>query len=270
MSKRAVCVGINDYPGIDNNLGGCVNDARAWAKLLIELCGFPPGEVRLILNGEATQRNILSALDELVGGGRGDDVLAFIYSGHGTWVPDTGAKDEVDGRDEALVPCEADFDRLILDDELRSRLDRIGHGTAFTFIADSCYSGTVTRFLPGPARKGRVRFYPPPSDVVEGVNGVSPLKKRLSGISEERMGEIFMSAARDDEPAAEDNFEGVARGVFSYFAVRTLREAGPGITYQEWINRVRHSIAGAGFSQSPQLEGKTGLKNHQVFSPLSA
>jgi len=32
MSKRAVCVGINDYPGVENDLNGCVNDARAWER----------------------------------------------------------------------------------------------------------------------------------------------------------------------------------------------------------------------------------------------
>ncbi|MCX6339086.1 MAG: caspase family protein [Candidatus Aureabacteria bacterium] len=270
MSKRAVCVGINDYPGVENDLNGCVNDARAWAAVLIELFGFSPGDVRLILDGEATLRNILSALDELIGGGRSGDVLVFVYSGHGTWIPDTGVKDEVDGRDEALVPCEADFGRLILDDDLRSRLERIGPGTSFTFIADSCYSGTVTRLLPGRAREGKVRFYPPPLDLTREVGPSSPLKKRISNVSEGRMGEIFMSAARDDEPAAEDIFEGVSRGVFSYFAIKTLRESGPGITYEEWCARIRSSITGAGFSQSPQLEGPSRLKCRQVFSPVSA
>ncbi len=269
MSKRAVCVGINDYPGMESDLSGCVNDARAWARTLIELCGFSSGDVRLILNGEATQRSILSALDELIGGGRSGDVLAFVYSGHGTWVPDTGTEDEADGRDEALVPCEADFDRLILDDDLRSRLGRMGAGAAFTFIADSCYSGTVTRILPGHERGGRVRFYQPPSGIARAVAAGSPFKRRISAVAEERMAEIAMSAARDDETAAEDSFEGVARGVFSYFAIKTLRESGAAITYEEWLARIRSSISAAGFPQSPQLEGPSHLKRRRVFSPVS-
>lgn len=268
MTKRAVCVGINDYPGSENDLGGCVNDAHAWAKLLVETCGFPKGEVRMILDGEATKRSMLSALDELVGDGRSGDALAFIYSGHGTWVPDRGSKDEADGRDEALVPCEADFGRLILDDDVRACLDRIGAGVSFTFIADSCFSGTVTRFLPGPARKGSVRFFPPPAGLAGGVSAYSPLKRRLFGSSEEQMQEIFMSAARNDEPAGEEVFDGVARGVFSYFAIKTLKESGPGITCREWHSRIRNAISAAGFSQSPQIEGPARLKNHRVFAPI--
>ncbi|WP_349769079.1 caspase family protein, partial [Zoogloea sp.] len=27
MSKKALCIGINDYPGTQNDLSGCVNDA---------------------------------------------------------------------------------------------------------------------------------------------------------------------------------------------------------------------------------------------------
>ncbi len=32
MTKRALCVGINDYPGTNSDLSGCVNDAEDWAQ----------------------------------------------------------------------------------------------------------------------------------------------------------------------------------------------------------------------------------------------
>jgi len=31
MAKKALCIGINDYPGTQNDLSGCVNDANDWA-----------------------------------------------------------------------------------------------------------------------------------------------------------------------------------------------------------------------------------------------
>ncbi|MGE5839594.1 MAG: caspase family protein, partial [Deltaproteobacteria bacterium] len=34
MAKRALCIGINDYPGTGSDLAGCVNDANDWAVLL--------------------------------------------------------------------------------------------------------------------------------------------------------------------------------------------------------------------------------------------
>ena len=30
MANRALCVGINDYPGTNMDLAGCVNDAKDW------------------------------------------------------------------------------------------------------------------------------------------------------------------------------------------------------------------------------------------------
>ncbi|MEI6633967.1 MAG: caspase family protein [Chlamydiota bacterium] len=264
MGRKAVCIGIDDYCGGDNDLHGCVNDARAWADLLAGRFGFARGELRTLRNGEATRRGILAALDGLVAGARRGDVCAFIYSGHGTWVPDRGARDEADGRDEALVPWEADVGKLITDDELRPILDRIPDGVAFTFIADSCYSGTVTRILPG----GKARFIKPPAAFAGGVTSRSPLKRRLLGRGEEGMREVFLSAASDDEPASEGDFTGATRGAFSYFAVRELEASGPGISYEELIARVRRSLAGAGYTQRPQLEGPAEAKRRAVFSEL--
>jgi hypothetical protein len=268
MGRKAVCIGIDDYRGGDNDLHGCVNDARAWADLLAGRFGFARGDVRTLRNGEATRRGILAALEGLVAGARRGDVCAFIYSGHGTWIPDRGARDEADGRDEALVPWEEDFGKLITDDELRPVLDRVPGGVAFTFIADSCYSGTVTRLIPGgPTGAGKVRFLPPPEAIAGRMTARAPVKKKLRGIGEERMPEIFLSAASDNEPASEGDFAGVTRGAFSYFAVRELEASGPGISYEALIARVRRSLAGAGYTQRPQLEGPAGAKRRAVFSP---
>ena len=43
MTKLALCIGINNYPGTDMDLAGCVNDANHWAAELTPR-GFPgPG-----------------------------------------------------------------------------------------------------------------------------------------------------------------------------------------------------------------------------------
>ncbi len=268
MKKRAVCIGIDDYRGEGNDLRGCANDARAWAALLAGRFGFARGQVRTLIDREATRRGILDALEGLVEGARGGDSCVFFYSGHGTWVADRGVRDEADGRDEALVPWEADFGRLILDDEIRPILDRIPVGASFTFIADSCFSGTATRLLPGgPPGAGRARFMPPPAAVAGGMTAASPLRRRLRAVGEEEMPEIFMSAAAADEPALEGEFGGAARGAFSYFAVRELEGSGPGISCEDLIARVRAALAGAGYAQRPQLEGRAEAKRRAVFSP---
>ena len=42
MTKKALCVGINDYPIAGMDLKGCVNDAKAWSTLLRKHYDFCP------------------------------------------------------------------------------------------------------------------------------------------------------------------------------------------------------------------------------------
>jgi hypothetical protein len=58
-TKKALCVGINDYPG-GGDLRGCVNDANAWANLLQDKFGFT--EVKTLFDAQATKQNILDEL----------------------------------------------------------------------------------------------------------------------------------------------------------------------------------------------------------------
>jgi len=50
MVMRALCIGINDYPGTDSDLSGCVNDANDWAAVLKKR-GFT---VTMLLDRKAT------------------------------------------------------------------------------------------------------------------------------------------------------------------------------------------------------------------------
>jgi len=62
VAQRALCVGINDYPGSDMDLSGCVNDAADW-RALLEARGY---RVDSLLNGDATRTRMLDALRALV------------------------------------------------------------------------------------------------------------------------------------------------------------------------------------------------------------
>ena len=50
MSKLALCIGINDYPGTDSDLSGCLNDAQDWTAAL-SARGF---KVTRLIDREAT------------------------------------------------------------------------------------------------------------------------------------------------------------------------------------------------------------------------
>ena len=112
--KQAICVGINNYPGMSNDLQGCVNDANDWAGLLTEF-GF---DVEVLLDNQGTRENIKTALRNLVSALGPGDYGVFTYSGHGTYNRDTNG-DEPDSYDEALYV----YDGILLDDELREILN---------------------------------------------------------------------------------------------------------------------------------------------------
>ena len=131
--KKALCVGINNYPGFTNDLKGCVNDANDWGVIL-EYAGF---QVDKLLDSQATKQDILKKLETLLTSAGSDDQVVFTYSGHGTSVADRSG-DEIDGYDEALVA----YDGTILDDELRAVLQKVNPQAHIVIIADSCFSGT--------------------------------------------------------------------------------------------------------------------------------
>lgn len=135
--KWAICAGINDYPGTNNDLRGCVNDAKAWSDELNRR-GFT--QIVTLLNNQVTKANIIRNLKNIISKCKDDDVIVFTFSGHGTFVPDRDG-DEPDGKDEALC-C---YDVYLIDDEIRSLLNTLPKTVKFIFISDSCHSGTVSR-----------------------------------------------------------------------------------------------------------------------------
>jgi hypothetical protein len=99
MSKRALCIGVNNYPGTHMDLSGCVNDANDWAAELATR-GFA---VSKLIDSQATKAAMVSGIQSLIAAAVSGDVVVITFSGHGTYVPDTNG-DEIDGLDEALCP----------------------------------------------------------------------------------------------------------------------------------------------------------------------
>ncbi len=202
MVKRALCVGINDYPIRGMDLKGCVNDAQDWARALRDHYDFAAGDISVVLNGDATKRRMMTRLKTLVRNAKRGDVLVFTNSSHGTYLPDEDGDE--DRFDEALCPWDCD-DRLIVDDELRDVFDNLPAGVRLTFISDSCHSGSVTRALPPwatPTDKRRVRFLNPRLlGLPEAAHARDQRAKsrRRTTRPESAMKEILVSGCRDTQ-----------------------------------------------------------------------
>ena len=265
MAKRALCVGINDYPFEGNDLQGCVNDARGWANLLTQHFDFDQSDVKILLDQEATKANILAGLDELISGGEPGDTLVFTNSSHGTYLTDESG-DEKDKYDEALCPYDCDTN-LIVDDELRERLDELKPGVSFTLISDSCHSGTVTKALlvDTPDRR-RVRFLNPKllkKTVLDNPFKAKPKSQKTS--RRRKVQDLLLSGCKSTEYSYDALIDGEYHGAMTYFALKTIEEADYEITFAELKKKLNAYLKKEGYEQHPQLEGQTVLKNSQVF-----
>jgi len=270
MAKKALCVGINDYPGEGSDLNGCVNDAKAWADLLIQNFSFPSGSVKVLLDAQATKAAMLDGLKKLLAGAKSGDVLVFTNSSHGTYLADTSGDEPM--YDEALCPFDCDRN-LIVDDELRELFSGVAKGVAFTVISDSCHSGTVTRaainenipWLKTPDDR-RVRFLHP-SLIGKSVlsNPFQAVDRRKIKHPQSKMKDVLLSGCTASEYSYDALIGGKYHGAMTYFAIQAIREAGYAITYAQLRTRLLYLLDEAGYPQHPQLEGAAPNKKKRIF-----
>jgi len=161
VPRRALLVGINDYPDPANRLEGCVNDVFRISATLQE-SGFRPEDIRVVLNERATAATILDRLHWLLDGVKDGDERVFFYSGHGAQIPAYGKGDSVDHQDECLVPFDFDWarERAVTDDQFYDLYSQLPYGSRFVAILDCCHSGGMTR-----AGGMKVRGIEPPDDI---------------------------------------------------------------------------------------------------------
>ena len=272
MAKKALCIGINDYPYEGSDLNGCVNDAQGWAGLLTAHYDFPSADVKLLLDSQATKANVIAGLKALLAGAKTGDVLVYTNSSHGTYIADKSGDEPK--YDEAICPYDC-ADNLILDDELRELFaGSLPKDVHLTVISDSCFSGTVTRvavseFIPGLKTPDdrRVRFLSPAlrgQPVLE--NPWKAMPKTKDKYPESKMKELLLSGCSDKEYSYDALIDDVYHGAMTYFALKAITDAKYQITYQQLHQRLLVGLDDAGYPQHPQLEGRTANKKRQIFT----
>jgi hypothetical protein len=261
MKRRALCIGINDYPGTDSDLAGCVNDANDWAAAFTDR-GFTGNVIR-------------KAIESLVTGARKGDSIVVQFSGHGSFVPDEDG-DEPDGTDECLCPYDLKEEGPITDDELFDLFSARPQGARVLMISDSCHSGTVARFAPittPPTTKDRnppqrkVRFLPPAaflsrSDATKLGTG----RARRPSSPPGRYGALLMAGCQDTEYSYDASFEGRANGAFTFVALRSLASLAAEATYGDWYKAIRRVLPSQQYPQTPNLYGSKSMRRWTVLA----
>jgi hypothetical protein len=253
---KALCIGINDYPGEAADLGGCINDANDWRAFFAR----HRYQARTLLDSQATKAAIVAGIKDVLGSLAKDELGVICYSGHGTWVPDLDG-DEPDGRDEALVPWDAlgDESKLLIDDEIKPLLEDRPKGSRVLFITDSCHSGTVFRFMN--LGHGRPVRFLPPAQILKAKRRIAKAKVLAERIRPKTNlplpGVIHFAACQDTEYAADAEFKGRPNGAFTYFLLQAFKKGG---TFGDIFAAVRTKLPSREFTQRPALNATAGDK----------
>lgn len=280
MAKRALLIGINKYqiPGAD--LRGCVNDVKDLSAALIEFYGFKKRDIKILLDGAATQKAMQAGITALVGGAKKGDVLVLHYSGHGSNVPDDEKnRDEADGRDEILCPTDLNWDKPLRDDWLRTTFDKLPAGVSFTTIMDCCHSGTNTRAIQPPDVKVKQRYLPSPwgiaaaeshrgmpKNVSSELRRSSRSVRKAKDIVNAELPEVLITGCRDTQTSADAFINGRFNGALTFALVEAIRKGKGRLTYRQWHDRAAEVLKARKFEQVPQLEGRASQFEAPLFS----
>lgn len=264
--NKAVCIGINDYPGYASDLSGCVNDATDWADFLASR-GY--GAV-VVTDAAATRSGIVAAMTALVTGLAAGETGVITFSGHGTWLPDfTG--DEPDLKDEALCPYDMSETNLILDDDIQRIIAARPEGTRVTLVTDCCHSGTLHRALVPAITMStgrRARYIPPDAFVTDAatraamalVGNYRPPVKTDAALP----GVVHFSGCSDREYSYDAFFGTRANGAYTYAAMNALR-TNPDATSADLYKAVRRVLPSHDNPQTPRLNCPPDLKKRPAF-----
>ena len=209
---HAVVIGINEYadPKIPNLRFARADAELVYAVLTDPAVGrFKPDNVTLLLDAQATERNMRSALGTQLPRRAGSDATVFIYfAGHGAPVIDPRAK-SADGLEKYLIPTDAVADDLrssgISMDAVQQYFSWLDASQVVCFL-DSCYSGTAGgRSFDHPSYQTRAML----SDDF------------LDSLSSE--GRFVVSACSANEVSLESTERG--HGIFTHYLVEGLKGA---------------------------------------------
>ena len=263
MARRALCVGIDTYrlpdrleemAGADVALRGSVNDALAWADVFAREYGFD--WILVLLDGEATKSAVMGGSSSCSATHSEGDVLAFAFSGHGTYVVDRTSKGD-ERYDEAMVT----HDDLLTDDEFAGLLRRPGLGGAAHRDLGQLLRRRRPRHRGGGheaagrgSREGvQAEGIQAEGVQAEGIQAEAPAARRVRAgdarPAASRTGRTRDVASRSTgcarccsrQPgpgriAFDDDFDGAPQGVLTHYALRAMDEARYDLTYAQLLS----------------------------------
>lgn len=267
--KYALIIAVGDYPKKTGwSSISSVNDVPLIEQTLLNQ-GFAEDNIQVLINEEATFNGITSALNILLGEIKPDDIVVIHYSGHGQQIFDDNGE-EIDGKDEALVPYDAwvrythnyKGENHLRDDDLGNYITKfrntLGANGQLLLLLDSCHSGSATRG--GKARGSQGVFAPEGwKPKTTGVTAGSDMKEETKEkLSNNAAPFVLISGAS----ANELNYEYKGQGSLSYAFSKAMSNLGENFSYNQLFAKIEAEMNIISPKQSPTIEGE---KNVALF-----
>ena len=256
--KYAVLIGMQDYPGVANDLQFPHNDVSDMRSMLINQAGYDQSNILVLQDSQATRADIQQAitgwLDPLE---NADSQVAIYYSGHGSYTMDTAPIDEPDGRDETIYV----YDGNITDDTFGTWMDTLESNHIMVAL-DSCYSGG---FIRGQSGSGdRVKFMKPgPIAPATAVSARSFLARNgFARDLDDGSGRVVISASDYNQTSVES--PSIQNGAFTYYFVEAFGAATADSNSNSWISAQEafaytQPLTASNYHHTPQMhDGHSG------------
>lgn len=229
-NKKALVIGIN-YIGTSSRLNGCINDAKSIETYLTEK-GFT--QIQMLTDEtilKPTRANILNEIKNLLETSNKNDTLFIYYSGHGSYTLDRNG-DELDGRDEVIVPLDFNY---IKDDEIKSIINTYGKAdTNLIAFFDCCNSGTALDLK---------------YQILEKLNYDDITENERN--SETPCSTLFISGCRDEQVSLETVINDKVQGLMTWSFLETVKTNNT-ITWRNLVKQMREKLKPVSY-QIPQL-----------------
>jgi len=263
--KYGLIIAVGDYPTKTGwSSISSANDVPIIKKALLNQ-NFKEENISVLLNEAATRNGILSAIETLKAKLKPGDIVVIHYSGHGQQIFDNNGE-EIDGKDEAIVPYDAlvrytsnyKGENHIRDDELGNIIanfrNTLGKDGQLLMLLDSCHSGSSTRG--GIARGGEATFAPPNWTPTSDKNTQGSGLVEAITVNEDAAPFVMLSGASADEL----NYEYEGYGSLSFAFSKAMNELGSDFTYRKLFSAISANMNVISPKQTPTIEGDADYK----------
>ena len=266
QTRRAIVIGIGQQ---EDRAWGKINGDRdvPYVMEMLKNAKFKMGNVKKLVNQQATKAAIMNALKSLASQSKHGDIVYVHFSGHGQQMKDVH-NDEKDGLDECWIPydayrkpCEKDRgEKHLTDDEVNYYLnairDKIGDSGKMLVVIDACHSGGATRGDEDEVVRGVEDIFEAIKSFIWGTSADNGKADVNPNAKENKERWITISACKSDQVNIE--MKSPAVGKLTYAIYNKVKES-TGNDNDDFIRRIRKFVNSNTGSrpQYPEMTGET-------------